>query len=61
MSILLCYAVGVVFAWLAPPLILDRGTLHNVWNMIEWSFNTVIFLLAGRWVDRKVDWWIDGT
>jgi len=43
-----CLSAGVMLAWLAPPVILNRETLNNVWGMIEWSFNTVIFLLAGQ-------------
>lgn len=46
-GILACVAAGSVLAWLAPPIILDHESMHNVWGMLEWGLNTVIFLLAG--------------
>lgn len=46
-GVLACCGAGSVFAWLAPPLILEHETMHNVWSFIEWVGNTLIFLLAG--------------
>ncbi|CAE7647769.1 NHX8, partial [Symbiodinium microadriaticum] len=46
-GVLACCAAGVVFAWQAPPLILEHETMHSVWGFIEWVGNTLIFLLAG--------------
>ena len=46
-GVLACCAAGIVFAWQAPPLILEHETMHSVWGFIEWVGNTLIFLLAG--------------
>ena len=31
----------------APPIILNYESMHNVWGVLEWLGNTLIFLLAG--------------
>ena len=46
-GVLACYTAGLVFAWLAPPLILKKDAMHMVWSTVEWMANTLIFLLAG--------------
>jgi NhaP-type Na+/H+ or K+/H+ antiporter len=46
--------LGVMLAWKAPPLIISRETMHNVWGMIEWILNTFIFLLAGLIIGDRV-------
>jgi NhaP-type Na+/H+ or K+/H+ antiporter len=46
-GILACCAAGLMFAFLGPPLILEHETMHSVWGFIEWTGNTLIFLLAG--------------
>lgn len=46
-GILACCAAGLVFAFVAPPLILEQETMHSVWGFIEWTGNTLVFLLAG--------------
>lgn len=46
-GVLSCGAAGVVIAALGPPVILDQKAMHSVWSIMEWSFNTLIFLLAG--------------
>lgn len=46
-GVLACCSAGIMFAWLAPPLILEHETMHSVWGFIEWMGNTLIFLLAG--------------
>lgn len=46
-GVLACCGAGAMLAWLANPIILNHESMHNVWGMIEWCLNTVIFLLAG--------------
>lgn len=46
-GVLACCGAGLMLAWLAPPLILEPHTLHNIWSFVEWVGNTLIFLLAG--------------
>eukprot|EP01031_Cornospumella_fuschlensis_P033524 gene33524-40559_t len=43
-----------MLAWMAPPVILNHESMHNVWGMIEWSLNTTIFLLAGLIIGHRV-------
>lgn len=43
-----------MLAWLGPPLILNRETMHNVWSMIEWVLNTFVFLLAGLIMGNRI-------
>ena len=60
---LCCCGAGLMLACFAPPLILNHETMHNVWGIIEWLGNTLIFLLAGlifghRTLDNvsEIDW-----
>lgn len=46
-GVLACCGAGAMLAWLANPIILNHESMHNVWGMIEWCLNTLIFLLAG--------------
>lgn len=46
-GVLACCSAGVMFAWQAPPLILEHETMHHVWGIFEWLGNTLLFLLAG--------------
>jgi NhaP-type Na+/H+ or K+/H+ antiporter len=46
-GLLACCGAGAMFAWLSPPLILEHESMHHVWGIIEWTGNTLIFLLAG--------------
>ena len=46
-GLLACCGAGAMFAWLSPPLILEHDSMHHVWGIIEWTGNTLIFLLAG--------------
>eukprot|EP01034_Spumella_vulgaris_P022553 gene22554-28687_t len=48
-----CFA-GLILSWLAPPIILSHETMHNVWGMMEWFLNTLIFLLAGLITGHRV-------
>ena len=43
-----------MLSWLAPPIILNRETMHNIWSFIEWVGNTTIFLLAGLIIGHRV-------
>lgn len=54
-GILACCAAGLVFAFLGPPLILEHETMHSVWGFIEWTGNTLIFLLAGCIIGSNLD------
>ena len=53
-GVLACCGAGIVLAWLAPPVILSHETMHHVWGMIEWTLNTLIFLLAGLIIGNRV-------
>eukprot|EP01033_Poteriospumella_lacustris_P004262 gene4262-3041_t len=53
-GVLACCGAGAMLAWLAPPVILNHESMHNVWSMIEWSLNTLIFLLAGLIIGNRV-------
>lgn len=53
-GVLACCGAGIILAWLAPPIILSHETMHNVWGMIEWMLNTLIFLLAGLIIGNRV-------
>ena len=53
-GVLACCGAGLVLAMLAPPVILNHVTMHSVWSMIEWIGNTLIFLLAGLIIGRRV-------
>jgi len=53
-GVLACCGAGIVLAWLAPPIILNQETMHHVWGMIEWTLNTLIFLLAGLIIGNRV-------
>lgn len=64
-GVLGCCGAGIMLAWLAPPIILSHETMHHVWGMIEWVFNTLIFLLAGLIIGNRgfeevnpVDWFL---
>ena len=53
-GVLACCGAGVMLAWLAPPIILSHETMHNVWGMMEWVLNTLIFLMAGLIIGNRV-------
>eukprot|EP00600_Ochromonadales_sp_CCMP1393_P001641 CAMPEP_0174982048 /NCGR_PEP_ID=MMETSP0004_2-20121128/16250_1 /TAXON_ID=420556 /ORGANISM="Ochromonas sp., Strain CCMP1393" /LENGTH=1017 /DNA_ID=CAMNT_0016233903 /DNA_START=17 /DNA_END=3070 /DNA_ORIENTATION=- len=53
-GVLACCGAGIMLAWLAPPVILSHETMHNVWGMIEWALNTLIFMLAGLIIGHRV-------
>lgn len=62
-GVLACCGAGLMLAWLAPPIILNHESLHNVWSIIEWFANTLIFLLSGLIIGhrtlqhvRSIDW-----
>ena len=60
-GVIACCGAGLMFAWLAPPLILQRETMHSIWNMLEWIANTVLFLLAGFIVGSDIFYNVDWT
>ena len=53
-GVLATVGAGLMFAWLAPPIILNKESMHNFWSMIEWIGNTLIFLLAGLIIGHRV-------
>ncbi len=53
-GVLACVSAGSMLAWLAPPIILNHESMHNVWGMIEWALNTLIFLIAGLVIGHRV-------
>ena len=46
-GLLACCAAGAMMSWKGPPLILNHDSMHQVWSMLEWVGNTLLFLLAG--------------
>ena len=52
-GVLACCGAGLMFAWKAPPLILEHESMHHVWGIFEWIGNTLIFLLAGVIIGHK--------
>jgi NhaP-type Na+/H+ or K+/H+ antiporter len=53
-GVLGCCGAGIMLAWLAPPIILNHETMHNIWGTMEWMLNTMIFLLAGLIIGNRV-------
>lgn len=53
-GVLSCCASGAVFACLAPRIILQHESMHNVWSIVEWGLNTMIFLLGGLMIGHRV-------
>jgi NhaP-type Na+/H+ or K+/H+ antiporter len=53
-GVLACCGAGAMLSWLAPPIILNHESMHNVWGIIEWGLNTLIFLLAGLIIGHRV-------
>ena len=52
-GVLSCVTAGLCVAKWGSPLIMDHHMMHTVWEFLEWSFNTVLFMLAGLFfVDR---------
>lgn len=60
-GVIACCGAGLMFAWLAPPLILQQETMHSIWNMLEWIANTLLFLLAGFIVGSDIFYNVDWT
>jgi NhaP-type Na+/H+ or K+/H+ antiporter len=54
-------SAALMLAWLAPPIILNKETMHHIWGFIEWTFNTIIFLLAGLIIGHRVLDEVQGT
>lgn len=52
-GVLACVSAGVICAWLSPATILNREAMHSVWEMINWSLNTLIFLVAGLIIGNR--------
>jgi NhaP-type Na+/H+ or K+/H+ antiporter len=46
-GILSCFAAGAMLSWFGPTIILEHETMHHVWGCLEWTGNTLVFLLAG--------------
>lgn len=57
-GVLAIVGAALMLSWQAPPIILNKETMHTVWGFIEWCGNTVIFLLAGLIIGHKV---LDGV
>jgi len=52
---LLCIvSAAIMLAWLAPPIILNRETMHHIWAFFEWTFNTILFLLSGLIIGHRI-------
>jgi NhaP-type Na+/H+ or K+/H+ antiporter len=49
-----CCSAGAMIAWLGPPIILNHESMHNIWGMLEWGLNTMIFLIAGLIIGHRV-------
>jgi NhaP-type Na+/H+ or K+/H+ antiporter len=46
-GVLSCCSAGLVVAWMASPKVLADHVMHEVWGKLEWTCNTLIFLLGG--------------
>lgn len=46
-GILCVYCTGVIYSWLVPSFFRHNEAVHSVWSSIEWTANTLVFLLAG--------------
>lgn len=46
-GVLAVVSSGLMYAWLAPPIILNPAAMEHVWSLLEWFCNTMLFLLAG--------------
>lgn len=46
-GVLSCCGAGLMVAWLSSPKILGDHYMHEVWGKLEWTCNTLIFLLGG--------------
>ena len=64
-GVLAVVAAGIFVATFAWPYVDDHHSMHNVWHWLEWTGNTLIFLLAGTILGsqylaseniRPVDW-----
>ena len=46
-GVLACCAAGVTVSFLVNPAIVEHEKMHEVWSVVEWVCNTLIFLLGG--------------
>jgi len=46
-GILSVFGAGIGFSRFSTPLIIKEESLHNIWQFLEWSANTIIFIYAG--------------
>ena len=53
-GVIACCSAGVTVAWLAPSLYLHHGELSVMWHTLDFSANTIIFMLAGVIVGRYI-------
>ena len=54
-GVISCVTAGVMLSWLAPPLFLQPESLEVVWHTLEWTANTLIFMLAGLIVGKFIN------
>ena len=47
--------MGIFVATFAWPYVDDHHSMHNVWHWLEWTGNTLIFLLAGTILGAKFE------
>lgn len=52
-GVLAVVAAGMFVATFAWPYVDDHHSMHNVWHWLEWTGNTLIFLLAGTILGAK--------
>jgi len=46
-GVISCCAAGLVVSYFGGPLILSHETMETIWRLLEWTGNTIIFLLSG--------------
>jgi len=46
-GVLALCGTGIVLAALAPPIVLNQGAMHDVWETLCWFMNTILFLVVG--------------
>lgn len=53
-GVLACCGAGLMLTWLSKPIILSHESMHNVWSVIEFCMNTLIFLIAGLIIGHRI-------
>ena len=52
-GVISCCAAGLVVGYKGGPLILRHDTMDTIWSLLEWTGNTIIFLISGLIVGSR--------